>query len=235
MTTLTITDREDSTGADAVITDSGGASCELFVAQFDGNHSSVQFSSAGTSVGDGTIAINDSEGSYFAILNSDGSPGTPQGFRITDGTLGLHHRCMVAIREFMLGLTLPLVPSDGTKHKLHKKPLRSIKEFGGTTGCHYWKEAENRKPLLNGYDEVMFPVAWAFMRGSAVDNVASGNWTKLRELIATGFEACPLPSVGEIHTVRVVPKELYYADSSLQMDLQALRFECTTEQPNGLS
>jgi hypothetical protein len=234
MTTLTITDREDGTGADAAITDSGGATVTLYTAQFDGNLTESQFSSAGSRVGDGSIALDSDPGSYFAVLDSDGTLETPQGFRVTDGSLGLHHKCLVAVREFIIGLNLPLVPSDGSKHKLHKKPLRTLKEFG-VEGCHYWKSTEQRRPLLNGYDVVSFNIEWAYARGNAGDNIAAGNWTKLRELIATGIQACPLPSIPEIHTMRVHPGELYYADKGLQMDLQSLRFECVTEQPNELS
>jgi hypothetical protein len=228
---VSIIDNKDGSGITATV--SGYATAALWTAPFTGNHNQSAFSQSATFSGDGSQAVSLSNGPYFAVWQLNGTFAAPSPFRVSDGSVGIHEECLRAIREFILSLSLPGYPTDPDKHKLHKRPVRSVTEFerGGLQGVHYWKLDDSLKPVDNYRNSVVYPVQIALIRSNSANNVADGDWTHSRQTIISSFTRCPLPAVPVIHTVEVVPSVLYYDTGELNVDLQSMIFRCVTELP----
>jgi hypothetical protein len=227
----TITDRGNSTGVNVVISELSGTGT-LYVSGFAPNIATRAFTVARTFNANGTYTVSLQNGAYFAIFVDGSGQNIPISFRASDGGVGLHEQCLIAIRDFVLSLSLPAVPTDPTKHKLHKRPVRSRAEFGTPLfGVHYWKKDETRRPVDNCRDEVVYPVEMVLMSANDGENRSDGDWTLLREIIGRTFPRCPLEAVPEVHTVTVVPGPLYGTlDSAADVDVQLITFRCFTEQ-----
>lgn len=228
---ISIVDNANGTGV--TIASSGSAESVLQVARFEGGVTQAAFATIATIAGDGSTVILLDEGAYFAIWRLDGVYQAPVGFRVTDGRVGIHERCLQEIRTLLLGLSLPAYPSDATRHKTHKRPIRTMKEFGENPfGVHYWKLPESFNPVDNWRNSVTFPIQVALVASSGGNNISSGDWTLSRQMIIQAFARCPLMALPEIHSVNVDPGEIYaVADSSLNVDLQSMIFRCVTELP----
>jgi hypothetical protein len=229
-----IADKQDGTGITA--TTSGHTTSVLRVARFGGSVAQAAWSTVATLNGNvSNQSVTLAEGAYFAIWQLDGVYQSPVGFRVTDGTAGVHERALREIREFILSLTLPSYPADGAKHKRHKRPIRTMQEFGEPPfGVHYWKLPEQIRPVDNYNVEVTYPVQLVLI-ASGASNVSDGDWTRSRQIIVQSFTRCPLMDLPEIHTVEISPGEIYAAvDSTQKYDLQSLIFNCKTEMPSVL-
>lgn len=230
MASTNIVDNQDGTGITATV--EGYSEAILWAAPFTGKHSAAAFSQVATFDEDGSQSVSLAEGPYFAVWQLDGPFAAPTAFRVSDGTPGLHQRCLVALREFILSLSLPGYPVEPTKHKLHKRPIRTITEFGEKPhGVHYWKIDDSLRLADNSRNSVTYPIQIALIRGNNGNNVADRDWTLSRQIIIQSFPRCPLPDIPEIHTVEVVPSTLYYDTGELNLDLQSLIFRCVTELP----
>jgi hypothetical protein len=132
-------------------------------------------------------------------------------------------------------LSLPGYPTNAAKHKRHKRPVRTMIEFGEPPfGVHYWKLPETIKPVDNYNVSVTYPIQ-AVLIAPSIGNVSEGDWTRSRQIITQSFTRCPLMDLPEIHTVEISPGELYaVTDSNLKYDLQSLVFRCVTEMPSVL-
>jgi hypothetical protein len=72
----------------------------------------------------------------------------------------------------------------------------------------------------------------ALVVGNGGNNRSDGDWTLARQMIIQSFTRCPLMELPEIHSVNLVPGEIYaVTDSSLNVDLQSMIFRCVTELP----
>lgn len=231
--TSSIADKRDGTGINA--TTSGHTTSVLSVARFGGSVGQTDWSTVATIAGDATESITLPEGAYFAIWQLDGVYQAPVGFRVTDGTDGVHELCLKEIREFILGLTLPGYPTDGAKHKRHKKPTRTMQEFGEPPfGVHYWKLPETLRPVDNYNVEVTYPIQMVLVAPGAT-NVSDGDWTRSRQIITQSFTRCPLMDLPQIHTVQISPGEIYaVTDATVRYDIQSMIFRCVTEMPSVL-
>jgi hypothetical protein len=232
MGSCTITDRADGTGISVAVSGLSGTGT-LWVSGFASNLASQAFTSARTFNANGTYTVSLTNGPYFAVYTDAAGINAPISFRVTNGDTGLHERCLQAIREFVIASALPGVPTDPTKHKTHKRPIRTIAEFGKplTGGLHYWKEQEQRSQGDNVRDRVVYPITMAYLASNDGDNRSDPDWTLLREIIGRSFPRCPLSDIDEVHTVRVVPGVLYGSvDSAANIDVQLMRFDCITEE-----
>lgn len=231
MGAITIVDHANGTGISATLTGLSGTGT-LYVSSFRSDLATRSFAVARTFVANGTYTIAISNGAYFGIYTDGAGTNAPISFRASDGSTGVHERCLQAIREFILGLSLPVLSSDPAKHKTHKRPVRTRTEFGSPlVGCHYWKGDEIRRPVDNHRDEVIYPIEMVILDSNDGDNKSDGGWTRLREIIGRSFPRCPLSAVNEVHTVNVVPGPLYGTlDSAATVDVQLMTFRCVTEQ-----
>ena len=227
--TASITDKADGTGIS--VTTAGHTTSILRVARFGGSVAQAAWSTVATLSGNvSNQSVSLSEGAYFAIWQLDGVYQEPLGFRVTDGTVGVHEACLREIREFILSLSLPGYPTDATKHKRHKRPIRTMQEFGEPPfGVHYWKLPEAVRIADSHRVEVTYPIQIVLI-APGISNISSGDWTRSRQIIVQAFPRCPLMSLPEIHTVEISPGEVYAAvDSTQKYDLQSIVFNCKTE------
>lgn len=233
MGSIAITDRANGTGINATVTGLVGTG-RLYVSGFAVDLASREFTLARTFSQNETATIALQNGPYFAVFTDDAGIQSPFSFRVTDGVLGVHERCLQAIRELVLSLALPGVPTDPSLHKTHKRAIRSRAEFGAKLeGVHYVKSSETRQPSTNMSNTVIFPIEMIYMRPKSGDNTSSDSWTTMRELIGKSFPRCPLANVNEVYEVRVAPGPLYGAfDGSTELDVQSLTFQCFAELPS---
>jgi hypothetical protein len=232
MGNCTITDRGDGLGVNVAVTGLSGTGT-LYVSGFAANLANRSFDSVRTFNANGTYTVSLQNGPYFAVYTDGAGINTPVSFRVTSGDTGLHERCLQAIREFVIGSSLPGMPTDPNKHKTHKRPIRTISEFGKplSGGVHYWKEQEQRSQSDNVRDRVVYPIVMVYLAANDGDNQSDANWTLLREIIGRSFPRCPLSDIDEVHTVRVVPGTLYGTfESAANIDVQMVRFDCITEE-----
>ena len=231
MANVAITDLQDGESIQVAWTGITGTA-SLYVSKFAGDVTAAAFTVLGTQTANVIENLDLDLGSYFAIAVDDNGPTAPKLFRVTDASHGIHYKCLVAIREFIIAASLPGWPTNSAYHKMHKRPIRSIKEFGNPPmGVHYWMLPESRQQSDSHRDTVRYPVEVVLIQGNDGDNVAVSNWTKSRELIGRAMGSCPLAGVTDVHTVEVTPGVIY-ADvpTSLNVDLQSLTFTCVTEQ-----
>jgi len=183
---------------------------------------------------DGSQSVSLSEGPYVGIWELDGDYAAPFFFRVTDATVGLHMRCVAAVRQFILDNTLPGYPVNPELHKIHKRPIRTMTEFGqNPNGVHYWMLPEQVADRDNSTISVSYPVQVALVTGSNGNNLPDDAWVYSRELILRSFPRCPLVAVPEVHTVTVEPGALYFqSETTLNVDLQSMIFRCVTELPS---
>ncbi len=228
-----IADKRDGTGI--TVTTSGYTTSILRVARFGGSVAQAAWSTVATLSGNASQSVSLANGAYFAIWQLDGVYQSPLGFRVTDGTDGVHERALDEIRQFILSLSLPAFPSDATKHKRHKRPIRTMQEFGTPpNGVHYWKLPESIGPADNYRVTVTYPIQVVLVAPSS-SNISDGDWSLSRQMIVQSFTRCPLMDLPEIHTVEISPGELYaVGDSTMNYDVQAIVFNCKTEMPSVL-
>ena len=231
--TASITDKRDGTGITAATT--GHTTSILRVARFGGSVPMAAWSTVATIAGNASQAVNLANGAYFAIWQLDGVYQAPVGFRVTDGAEGMHKRCLDEIRQFIISLSLPGYPTDPTKHKRHKRAIRTMQEFGEPPfGVHYFALPESIAPSDNYNVSVTYPIQLVLVASEAT-NVADGDWTRSRQIIAQSFTRCPLMDLPEIHTVEISPGDIYApVDSTVRYDIQSLVFNCKTEMPSVL-
>jgi hypothetical protein len=209
------------------------------VAVFDGKFGGV-YQQVASFAEDGTEVVALPPGPYFGYVNDGTGFNPPLSFRVSDGSRGDHGDFMHHLREFLLNLSLPMVPSDPLRHKIHKRPVRSMAEFGDGKitqqifGVHYWMLPESRTPADSCRTRVRYPVQVVVVQSSGGNNEINYEWTYTREIASRAMSRCPIPDAPHIHTVEVTPQDIYInaGGQSLQMDIQSLIFTGVTEQAN---
>jgi hypothetical protein len=244
MATSSIVDNKDGTGITLSVSGvSGTASVQ--VAKYLGDVVKDPFSqilSTSVDVASSVVALD--VGSYVCVVTDDDGPSAPFGFRVTDGSLGTHHRCLEAVREHVIALSLPSFPSDTDKHKLHKRPINSFKEFTEWAGAgpknqsrifgvHYWKRPERVRQTLNARQTVEYKIEMVLIRSRQGNNKSDPDWTYDRERIVTSFSDCPLPSVNEVYGVNFLPGLLNSdAGKGTDVEAQSMQFVFLSEKPS---
>jgi len=239
MATAIITDNANDTGVS--ITLSGvSATASVKACRYLGDPVNNQFSEIYSSDSD---VVNESvtlaTGSYLAVVVDDGVVTGPFGFRVTNGSLGIHERVTQAIREHVLALNLASFPGDSESHKTHKRPKNTFKELtewsgigrknqSNINGVHYWKRPERVRQIMNTRQEVIYPVEFVLVRSGRGDNRSSGDWTHDRELFIQSFPACPFLGVPEVQSVNFRPGVIY-SDAGPMVDVQSMQVLCICE------
>ncbi|MEM1225908.1 MAG: hypothetical protein AAGJ40_09425 [Planctomycetota bacterium] len=242
MATLTITDRADGTGADFSVAGVVGTAT-VYVSRYAGDIASNPFSVVITTAVDVTgQAVTLAEGGYSAVVVDGSGPSPPVGFRVTDGTDGLHEQCLKGIREHVIALNLPSFPADDTKHKLHKRPRNTITELtawagagrknqANIEGVHYWMRPERVRQVHNQRHEIEYRIEFVLVRSRNMSNVVDGDWTHDRERFIESFPLCPLPQIPEVHTVLFFPGIIYSdMDGQTDLDAQSMVVACVAEK-----
>ncbi len=242
MAVVTFTDNGDGTGGVFTVDGIGVSSINTVqVSRFHGSNASREFVPAGNRTGDGTIPYAGDLGAYIAIATSvDGSTmdvSPPICFRITDGTLSLYERVLVAVREFVMSLALPGIPTDPDKHVIAKMGAKLKQVWDtGSEGVYYIPTAEQISGADNAFATVSFPVNVVFMIKSG-HNMFKGLSDLLiaREDANLSMSDSPLPDLPEIHTVNAIPGVVTDPAGWAQgMDVSVLQFVCIGEQIDGL-
>lgn len=232
-----IVDRENGLGADVnLVSGTNPAEVTVYVARYNGAWQNLTFTESGSVLDADTIRLTLATGPYVASIVHDGVPNGVYGFRVSDGSLSLHKQCLDAVRAHVIALALPGMTSDATRHVIHKKPVYSLRELGGDasnySGVHYWPLPERRVAADNVRDNVVYPVQFAWVKGSDSDITIEDAWMKSRQILSQSYYGCPFADVDEINMVEVIPAALYDSDAvRLNADLQSLIFDCHTQQP----
>ena len=242
--TITYTDKEDGTGIDITVAGLVNAPLVIHASLFDGDPAGGAYSPVLTFAADGTQTYAGAVGPYTVTTTENGVPTEFNSFRITDGSEGTHYKCLVAIRDYVMAMNLPLFPTATTAHKLQKKPIHDFttKTVVGSVqnqtvhGVHYWMLPEDPVPGQNQSKDVTYPVAMVLVRSNGGNNVPHGDWTLSRQHLCQSMYETVLPAVPEIHTVTFDTPQVYWRSSeSLNLDLQALIVNCRTEQCFGVN
>lgn len=237
---ISFVDKQDGTGVEITVTNLVDTPLVVHIAGFDG-YVSQPFAVAATFNADGTQTIAMDNGPYQSIVTENGSPVGIYNFRVSNSWQATHYRCLVALRNYVLALSLPLYPSSPAAHKLHKRPIDTRKEFEKLVsgaknkkklfGVHYFANAENRRPGTNRSQFVEYPIQIVVVRTTGGSNVPESDWMLSRQILSRALHATALPGVPEIHTATVRPLSLYHeVDSRLHVDLQSLIVTCETDQ-----
>lgn len=108
MSTLSVTDNADGTGAVATITGSSGGANVVYVQNVDGELGSLTWTAAGNRTGDGTVSLAPAKGYYWAYCLTGGTAlsGLVY-FQVTDGLDSVLSRCAAAVKARLQLLALP--------------------------------------------------------------------------------------------------------------------------------
>lgn len=238
---LTASDHGDGTGATLSVSSNSGTA-SVYVSRFLGSNASRSFVLGGTVAGDGDLELADLENGPYVAVASNAVPeiSPPIFFRVTDGTEALHYRCLEAVREYVMSLSLPKVSVDGDDHLIVKLPYRPDLELNveSSTDCcvMYFPKPETYAPASNEDDTVAYLVQVLLIRKLGqrlVEGLPS--MLKTRELMGQSMSICPLPDLDEIHTVEVQPGAIFLPEHwKNKYDCSTVVFRCLTEQPSGI-
>lgn len=232
MLTLTVVDNKDGT---ATFTATGVTSAAVLrVSGFAGEMPAMAFSDSHTFAADGSQTLTLSVGPYFGYLTEGSEVSDMAAFRVSDTSIGIHDRCLYAIKDYMLSLSLPGIPTEVERHKVLKKPIRATSELGrNPTGIYYWKNPEQQRLVYNTYSDFVFPVQVLVIQPNGGDNTLSTSWSLAREIASRSFAGCPLQGdVGEVHSVDVRHMAIYADSDSSSLDVGSLVFDCKSQIPN---
>lgn len=245
MATLTFVDNANNTGGTLTVAGSGGATNSIYTSRYLGTSAQRAFVLSGTMVGDGSIAFAATAGPFVGFVVSDNAGlitvSTPIGFRVSDGSLALHKRCAVAIRDFVLSLAIPGLTTDPNLHVVTKvgASLEKVLNDGvpiGTQCVYYIPVLENYTLADNQFDSVRYPVLVVLLTESGQSLVSGLDDTLLyRELIHRGMSACNLLDVPEVHSVVLQPGAIVDPGRWVQnYDASVTTFICQSEQHSGI-
>lgn len=234
--TITVTDRKDGTGADALLGSVSGTAT-VYTSRFDGDFTDAAFVSRGSRTDAGAVTLASGLGSYFAVVIDDSGSSVPVAYRVSDGSIGTHEDVHRAIREFVLSMNLAAFPSNGLVHHIHKRPYNTFQELqaaGGeqVKGVHYWKRPESRTQSDNSRQQVIYPIELVLVQSNDLEEVGEADWTHSRQTLCQALSVgYPLPALPCVQRIDITPGEIYADTGSVSdIDAQALLFNCVVEE-----
>jgi hypothetical protein len=234
-------DFADGSGGELQLSGNTGTA-QVFVSRFIGTNASRQFTLAGELTGDGTLTLADAElGPYLAVAVNGSQLAGPIAFRLSDGAAPMHYRCLEAVREYVMSLSLSSVSANPDDHVICKLPYRPDMELNipkevGDCKVMYFPRTESRTPADNERDTVTYTVQVLLVR-----KLGHRLFMGLPELLANrqrinesmSWEG--LPDLPEIYAVSVEPGAIVLPEQwKLSYDCSTLVFRCMTEQPSGI-
>ena len=205
---VTFTDNGDGTGITATVTGATGTTT-VYTAPFSGVHNlPSNWTSGGSRVGDGTIAISVATGHYFCYSQHDSDPPTvPVYVHATNSTQSVHYRCATAIQALIQSLGLTSIDSAniivrkldsdrGVDDGTYSLPMIVVSTIG----------LEQNQPATNERDDVGYPVMVTILAADNQDlSTNHDKYLRWREQIARAFRNQNLSAVPEIYTARIEP------------------------------
>lgn len=240
MPTLSVVDNGSGSATITVSGNTGTAT--VYLSRFLGTNASRSFTVAGTVVGNGTLVLTGQDtGAYIAVAtNTEPSVSAPVFFRLADSSESLHMRCLEAVREYIMSLSIPSVQVAADAHYIVKLPYRPDLEFDLDStqefGIFYFPLPESYTAVDNEFDTVAYSVQVVLIRkiGKKLQEGLS-DLLKCRELAALSMSICPLPDVPEVHTVDVLPGAVVMPERwQNSYDASSVVFRCISEQPTGI-
>lgn len=243
MAVVAFSDNQNGTGG--VFTISGGSVSDVhtvWVSQFHGRNSGRTFVTAGTRTGNGTVAWSNNGGCFVGHVSSINGVtltlSSPITFRVSDGSISLYERFLIAMREYVLSLNLTGVAADPEKHLICKQgaKLQALLQTGSEC-VYYVPTAEAFSGADNSYASVALPVNVILMTKAGSTMVTGLSDILLaREELHNALMAVPLPDLGgEIHTVDVKPGVAFDPQQwAAGYDVSVLTFIGKSEQVDGL-
>lgn len=238
MATATTIDRKDGTGIGLTLAGVAGTA-SVYAAKYQGDVSANVFSlvySTTIDVTNQTVALP--VGSHTVVVVDDGGPSPPVSIRVTDGSFGIHHRCLYAVTDHVKALNLVSFPTDPNRYVILKRPsdtFAELKEAVGDDihGCFFWNIEETVPKIgTNSEKDLAYVVQLVLVRSNQMSNRVDADWTKDRETLLKSFGKCPLPEVGDgVYSVDLYPGTLYSREKTPGVDVQGYQFRCNSYRP----
>jgi hypothetical protein len=239
--TLTVTDREDGTGADATAGDTGGDAVNLFRRRVSGGLNATDWTFSGTRVGNGTIAVNTTtKGYYWWILSGPAEEFSNLVYEpITDGADALHQRILDAVEAVVDSLALEGIddtiaadPGGGViqlKVPFNERltlPCVLLTAFG---------LAETMRGQVNSQDDLGYPIQVSFLANDAQRQETQERGLKWREQVSRALRYQRLAGVDEVYTVEPEPDPVFALEGTeqLQYVVSTIAFRVVTREPRG--
>ncbi len=245
MATITVVDNATTpTGATAVIAGSSGAANSVYVRRRDQVWAPGSWTLGGTRTGDGSVSLTLDPGVWWYYLQSGSeAPTPPEVVLVTDGLWKPPSRCRAAVLAQVQALALPAVGEPGTPGYLRAPqgyyeqivPDERNAAFPAIIATAFG-EAERRRPGLNGFDEIGYPV-WLFVaaRVGPVQHAILPAVEAWRYAMDRAFDNQVLPGVPESVGCTVEPKVIIDQKLPLyQFLVTGLVVVCWCRVPRGL-
>jgi len=204
--TLSISDNADGTGGIATISGSNVlATNTVYSAVYSGLQQNFAWVSAGSRTGDGTVAVAPGNGLYFwyvdSNLSSVHSVSNISFQALTNTTLSVHYRCLLAYQTRILGLGLTGVSSSNVNIKWLPRQWDNIDNANLPMILIVPMGKEGQPGILTGQDDIEYPTLVAIVDKQNQD-YTSGLARNLlwRESIFRAFRHQRLVGVQEIIT-----------------------------------
>ena len=228
---ISVSDNKDGT---VDVTSDAAADIQFYASNFTGEIPDTSWTLYGVVPAGGTLVATIPAGPYFGIGKYSDQTSQPVGFRSSDTSIGIHDRCVDAIRAYIMSLSLPGIPTDPAKHVICKKPIRQQKELGrNPQGVYYWKNPEQQRATYNTISDFTFPVQVLVIDGNGGDNSLDTDWSLSREIASRSLQGCPLAGdVDEIHSVDVRHMVIYAENETSSLDVGSIIFDCKSQLRN---
>ena len=237
-------DNNDGTGGIAIIQGSAAGDVHTFwTSRYAGGIRNDIWQNSGTLAGDGTLPVTLPTGPFHGFLSTQNGAvqtfSAPIGFRVHDEQKALHERCCWALRDFVLGLSLPLVPDDPDLHvvvKVGAKLETVVRKANPKAAVYYIPAPESYLPLDNHHDTVRLPVIIALLVESG--QTLNRGLTEImwfRERLHRSMDRCGNLGLPEIHGTELQPGAVVDAAKWLDnYDASSCTVVCVTEQQHGI-
>ena len=232
MTTLTITDNADGTGATAAITGSAGGLNIVFVLPVDGGIETGVWTTAGTLTGDGSFSLTLPKGYYFGyVLTAPASLSGIAYFGVTASTDSVAARCFAAVAARLQLLALPC--TERVYDSLYADN-QAVLEYPcvvlTTEGARDTDEAatNGRDDIGHGVRVLVKDVCFRF------DEARRDTYRSWRQAILRAFLNQRLPGVPESVRCKVEGGTIAAVEADRPQVVSEMTVRCVTREPRGL-